>query len=101
MACYGHSSLSHSTEQGAHAAMTTVILKMFLSHTMCAQRAVGQLNDHHDGSETSEPHSCLRGLQNLEVALWKFRSQTAGTWHGQPDQKSAVHARTTGSEKRI
>jgi len=68
---------------------------------MCAQRAVGQLNDHHDGSETSERRSCLRGLQNLEVALWKFRSQTAGTWHGQPDQKSAVHARTTGSEKHI
>ena len=68
---------------------------------MCAQMAVGQLNDHHDGFEISEPRSCLPGLQNLEVAIWTFRSQTAGTWHGQPDQTSAAHARTTESEKRI
>jgi hypothetical protein len=68
---------------------------------MCAQRAIGQLNDHHGGSEISEPRSCLPGLQNLEAAPLKFQSQIAGTWHGQLDQMSAVHARTIESEKCI
>jgi hypothetical protein len=68
---------------------------------MCAQKANGLLNDHHGESEISELHSCLLGQQNLEAALWKFQSQTAKTWHGQPDQMSAGLARTTESVKRI
>jgi hypothetical protein len=68
---------------------------------MCVQKANGLLNDHHGGSETSEPHSYLPGLQNLGVALWKFQLQTAGTLHGQPGQTSAVLARTTESLKYI
>lgn len=68
---------------------------------MCAQKANGLLNDHRGGFEISEPHSCLPGLQNLGVALWKFQSQTAGTWRGQPGQMSAVLARTTESVKYI
>lgn len=68
---------------------------------MCVQKADGLLNDHHGGSEISELHSCLPGQQNLEAALWKFQSQTARTWHGQPDQMSAGLARTIESVKCI
>lgn len=65
--------------------------------TRCEQMVGGLLTDRHGGFGISECRSFLPARQSPGVELWMCQWQTAGTWPGLPDRRSARPSKTTGS----